>query len=295
MSLPANTAFAVAPRRSLTRLARSRETSRGKNPGTCERSLALLPPGPDAVRNDRSPAGATSLAATAHELDAARRAAFVAAQVVPTRDHPERHPPAGEARATVPAHDVSRHHGPATPVLLTAVEDDPAMLGARAGVVGDEVVLDPEVERELAAAVRLDVDAGRRIAAAAGVGPVGVRGAGDPVAGDPEPDEADRRDDVAAAAREAAPEDRDAACIAVAVRAVADVDVVDGRAADGHVPHDHLVAIDRDAVGAGLRRDDDSQAADRHVDRSRVELAASVDEEDGVRRDRIAVGRTEAN
>jgi hypothetical protein len=30
------------------------QTSRGKDPGTCERSLALLPPGPDAVRNGRS-------------------------------------------------------------------------------------------------------------------------------------------------------------------------------------------------------------------------------------------------
>src|SRR5919197_1850506 len=92
--------------------ARSRKTSRGENPGTCDCSLALLPPGPDAVRNDRSPAGPPSLAATAHELHAARRAAFVAAQVVPARDHPQRHPPAGQPRPAVSAHDVSRHHGP---------------------------------------------------------------------------------------------------------------------------------------------------------------------------------------
>src|SRR5919197_5918424 len=93
--------------------ARSRKTSRGENPGTCDCSLALLPPGPDAVRNDRSPAGATSLAATPHELHPAGRATLVAAQVVPARDHSERHPPARQARTAIPPHDVSRDHRPA--------------------------------------------------------------------------------------------------------------------------------------------------------------------------------------
>src|SRR5207248_4163297 len=136
--------------------------ARPKNPGTCERSLALLPPGPDAVRNDRSPAGATSLAATAHELHPAGRTALVAAQVVPTRDHSQRHPPAREARPAVPAHDVSLEDGSSAAVLLAAVEDDPAVLGALADAVPqDAVPRDREpvgVDREARPGVQRDED-----------------------------------------------------------------------------------------------------------------------------------------
>ena len=84
-------------------------------------------------------------------------------------------------------------------------------------------------------------------------------------------------------------EHRDVARVRVPVRAAADRDVVLRHAADIEVTERDSVSEDRDAVHRLPGRDDDPQVADRDVHRCGALRIGTVDEEDGVGRDRIAV------
>ena len=169
-------------------------------------------------------------------------------------------------------------------VVRLEFEHDP-----RPRVSSDRVPDDVHVEGRLATIVRLDVDAGRRLSGRR------IPHADDGVALDMQADHGGGRDCIPARAAERRVHDRHAARVRVAVAPSADRDVVLRSSADVEVTQRDLVTEDRHAVHRLTVGNDNLQVRDRDPHRRRLRRFGTVDEEDGARRDRVAVDRVQTD